>query len=74
MHATRLHQSYEQLPRAEFASLGQGNVAYVRPIDGDEDEKWAIFSADGTKLALLGSRDAAIAAIVQNDMTPLLVH
>lgn len=74
MQATRIHQTYQPLPQAEFASLGQGNVAYVRPVEGDEDERWGIFSADGTRLAALANRDIAIAAIVQNDMTPLLVH
>ncbi|MDE2005301.1 MAG: DUF1150 family protein [Rhodospirillales bacterium] len=63
------HLSAEQLAR-----LGLTQIAYVRPVLVDGTPGFAIHAADGTPMALAEDRGAAMAAIVQHDMIPLLVH
>lgn len=73
---------------SDFAHLGDGEVAYIKPMNGDEARRlfpaatalpdginlYALVSADGTPLALADSRNAAIANAIQNDLQPMSVH
>ena len=63
------HLSVEQL-----AQLGMSQLAYVKPIVMNGAPGFAIHAADGTPMAVTEDRDVAIAAIVQHEMTPALVH
>ncbi len=63
------HLSAEQLAR-----LGVSQIAYVRPVVVDGEPGFSIHAADGTPMAVAGDRGTALAAIVQHDMIPLLVH
>jgi hypothetical protein len=63
------HLSAEQL-----AKLGVSQIAYVKPVTVNGQHGFAIHAADGTPMALLGDRDVAMAAILQNEMHPLSVH
>ena len=76
------------LSASEFASLGDGEVAYTKQLDLDVARKlfpaltgalkgielYAVLGADGTPLALTDSRHAAIANAIENDLVPLSVH
>jgi hypothetical protein len=72
----------------EFASLGDGQVAYIREMDGAEAMRlfpaltgmpeginlFALLGADGTPLAITDSRGAAIANAIENDLEPVSLH
>jgi hypothetical protein len=59
---------------SDFAALGSGGVAYVKPVIHDGQPAYGIFGADGTAMAIATSRDLALAAIKQNDLEPLDAH
>lgn len=63
------HLSTEQL-----AQLGMSQLAYVKPIVMNGTPGFAIHAADGTPMAVTEDREVAIAAIVQHEMMPALVH
>jgi len=63
------HMSVEQL-----AQLGLAKLAYVKPIELNGSAGFAIHAADGTPMAVAADREVAIAAILQHEMIPALVH
>jgi hypothetical protein len=63
-----------KLSQEQFAQLGMTHVAYVKPVIVDGATGFAIHAADGTPMAMAADRDVAIAAIVQHEMVPALVH
>jgi hypothetical protein len=63
-----------KLSPEQFAQLGMTHVAYVKPVIVNGNSGFAIHAADGTPMALADNRDVAIAAIVQHEMMPALVH
>ena len=58
----------------QLAMLGVQQIAYVKPVVVNGTAAYAIHAADGTPMAIAGERDAALAAIVQHEMVPALVH
>ena len=63
------HISTEQL-----AELGVARIAYVKPVEVNGTQGFAIHAANGTPMALTGGLDVAMALIVQHEMVPALVH
>jgi hypothetical protein len=63
------HISAEQL-----AELGVSRIAYVKPVEVDGKQGFAIHAANGAPMALTEDRNVAIAVIVQHEMLPALVH
>ena len=63
-----------KLSAEQFAQLGVSRVAYVKPVVINGAAGFAIHAADGTPMAVAGDREVAIAAIVQHEMMPALVH
>jgi hypothetical protein len=57
-----------------FANLGQGQIAYIKPVLINDAAVWAIHGADGEPLAVAETRDAARAVVVQNDLEPFSIH
>ncbi|APT56908.1 DUF1150 family protein [Roseomonas gilardii] len=62
------------LSPADWASFGREQIAYIRPVVVDGVKAVAIHSADGTPIGAAPTADLAIAAIIQNEMEPVLVH
>ena len=62
------------LTTQDFASLGLGQIAYIRTVSVNGQEGYAVHAADGTPLTVLANREAAMGVIVQNDMEPLSAH
>jgi hypothetical protein len=62
------------LSELQLARLGLSQIAYVRPVVVDGTPGFAIHAADGTPMAVTGDEGTALAAIVQHDMIPALVH
>lgn len=58
----------------QLAELGEGLVAYVRPVISNGVTAFAIHAADGRPLALAGGLEAAMQAIQDHDMVAALVH
>ncbi len=55
----------------DFLTLGLGEVAYVKPASIDGGQGFAIHAADGVRLAVLATREAAVMAARQNDLEPI---
>jgi len=62
------------LSEQQLAALGVSHIAYVKPVVVNGVQGFAIHAADGTPMAVAGNRDVAIAAVVQHEMLPALVH
>lgn len=62
------------LSEVQLARLGLSQIAYVRAVVVDGTPGFAIHAADGTPMAVAADQGTALAAIVQHDMVPLLVH
>ena len=72
----------------EFTHLGEGEVAYIKPLHKDEAYRlfpaleeieddsplYSLHAADGTPLMLTDSRAEALADAIDNDLQPLSVH
>ena len=77
-----------QLDLAGFATLGEGQVAYVKPMRSDEVQRlfpqapqlapglqlFALLSASGEPILLADSRDAAVANAWQHDLETVSLH
>ncbi|HUN44494.1 MAG TPA: DUF1150 family protein [Acetobacteraceae bacterium] len=63
-----------KLSPEQFAQLGMAKLAYVKPVIVNGSAGFAIHAADGTPMAVAADREVAIAAIVQHEMLPALVH
>jgi hypothetical protein len=63
------HISAEQL-----AELGVARIAYVKPVEFNGAQGFAIHAANGAPMALIADRDVAIALIMQHEMVPALVQ
>jgi hypothetical protein len=62
------------LTQAQLMQLGMADLAYVKPVWMNGTTAFAIYAADGSPMAMAADCDMAIAAIVQHEMCPALVH
>lgn len=76
------------LTTAEFAALGAGQVAYLKPITSDELARifpqaphiepglqlFALLSADGAPILVTDSREAATANAWEHDLKMVSLH
>jgi len=76
------------LTAEQFAQLGDGVIAYVRPLLSQDAQRlfpqaphiqpglklFALLGADGTPIMLTDSRDAALANAWQNELQTVSVH
>ncbi len=58
----------------DFLTLGCQRIAYIKPIVVGDRQAFAVFAADGASLAVLEDRDSAVATVIYNEMTPLIVN
>lgn len=73
---------------ADLAALGEGHIAYVRPIRSDDVKRmfpqapdltpgldlFALLSASGAPILLADSRDVALANAMAHDLHPVSLH
>ncbi len=86
---TRDYETDKTIPIETLAGLGDGEIAYVRPITSDEVSElfpqvvpnlapglnlWALLGADGTPIMLADSRETAEVTAMQNDLHTVSVH
>lgn len=71
-----------------FAGLGGGRIAYVRPLNADQArgmfpsmptvapglELWALLGADGSPIMLADSREAVVLNAHENELEPVSLH
>lgn len=76
------------LTPAEFAHLGQGAIAYVKPIRSDDVSRlfpqapaiepgldlFMLLGADGLPIMLTDSKDAAVANAMEHQLQTVSVH
>lgn len=81
-------ESKAPLTVTEFAHLGQGHIAYVKPIRSDEVSRlfpqapeiqpgldlFMLLGADGLPIMLTDSKDAAVANAMENQLQTVSVH
>lgn len=81
-------QATVTITQQALAHLGEGHVAYVRPIRSDDLNRlfpqapalqpgldlFALLGADGTPIMVTDNRNAAIANAWEHDLTPVSVH
>ncbi len=63
-----------QLTQVQLQQLGVSQLAYVKPVMLNGAAAFAIHAADGSPMAVADDRDLAVAAILQHEMVPALVH
>ena len=62
------------LSQTQLLELGMEQMAYVKPVWMDGTTAFAIFAADGSPMAVAADCDMAVAAIMEHEMVPTLVH
>ena len=72
--ASAVIMDIRQISAAQLAQLGMQQVAYVKQVEVDGNQGFAIHAADGTPMAVAGDREVAIAAILEHEMVPAQVH
>ena len=63
-----------KLSQEQLMQLGMADLAYVKPVWLNGHTVFAIHAADGSPMAMAADCSLAIAAIVQHEMRPALVH
>jgi hypothetical protein len=72
--STSAAASLRQLSAADWAAFGVQQIAYIRPVLVNGVRGIAIHAADGTPIGAAPDARLAVAAILQHDMEPALVH
>ena len=57
------------LTQIDLADVGLDQIAYIRPVVIDEKPAWSIYNAAGEAVGATPTREQAIVAILQNDLT-----
>ncbi len=69
-----MHEEMKTMSPDAFAMLGGQEIVYIKPVTRNGARGFAIYAANGQELALLNSHEAALDAIAENDMVPVLLH
>ena len=62
------------MSEGEWAMFGVADLAFVKPIIEDGEPRYAIYAADGTRMAVVPDRDLAFMVVRQNNLEPASVH
>ena len=63
-----------QITADQLQQLGVSQLAYVKPVMLNGAAMFAIHAADGSPMAVAEDRNLALAAIMEHEMIPTLVH
>ena len=63
-----------QITQDQLQQLGVSQLAYIKPVMLNGAAMFAIHAADGSPMAVSDDRNLALAAIVEHEMIPTLVH
>lgn len=81
-------RTIDELSNTDFAALGEGHLAYLRRMSSDDIRAkfpsaqsirpginlWALFSADGTPLAVSDDRSSILASASENELMTVSLH
>ncbi len=67
-------QQWREITTQDLAALGVNDVAYIKQVDKDGSTGFAVCAANGRKLAMAPSYEAAISLIHQNEMEAATLH
>lgn len=62
------------LSATDLARFGLQEIAYLRPVVVEGVKAIAIHAADGTQIGAAPNAQLAMAAILQHEMEPVMVH
>ncbi len=62
------------LSSQDFLNFGAQQIAYIRKVDVDGAEAFAVHDADGTPLSVMDTLDSAMVVARYNDLEPATVH
>lgn len=57
-----------------MSMMGVDRLAYVKPINDEEMISYAVYAADGTRLATFECRDEAFKTVRNHNLTPVNIH
>lgn len=77
-----------ELSPQDLALLGEGDLGYIREIEGTEAQRllgsqasvssnsrlFCLYNADGTPISISGSREAAEGSAFEHELMPMSVH
>jgi hypothetical protein len=63
-----------ELSSQDFAGLGLNVLAYVKPVEHEGQDAYAVHTADGQPVAITSTRALALALIRQHDLEPVDAH
>lgn len=83
-----MKQANADLTQAEFAGIGNGEVAYIRKIRTEEVSRcfpeapdidpgvdlWALFGADGTPILLTDNRSSTFYKAAEDELKTVSLH
>ena len=67
-------EDVRRMSPGDLMVLGVSNLAYVKPVEVEGQSLFAVFTADGTQVAMLPSREAAVATILRHDLEAVSIH
>ncbi len=67
-------EDVRRMSQGDLMALGVSDLAYVKPVEIEGQSLFAVFTADGTQVAVLPSRDAAVATILRHDLEVVSIH
>lgn len=70
-----LRQSLRMLSDRDFLAFGVHEVAYIKPVQTEEGRTvYSICSADGKPVLVMDNKNAALAAILHNNLEPVTLQ
>ena len=67
-------QVLRSLSSSAFLSLGVNQIAYIKPVDVMQQTAYALYAADGSRLAVIETLEGAVIAARQNDLDPVTLQ
>lgn len=65
---------HEMISDMIMSMMGVDRLAYVKSVNDDEDTYYAVYAADGTRLATFDCRDEAFFTVRKHNLTPVSIH
>ncbi|MCB8837321.1 DUF1150 domain-containing protein [Aurantimonas sp. VKM B-3413] len=83
-----MSESINTISQTDLAAIGEGHLAYLRKMSSDEIRArfpaaqaiqpglslWALFSADGTPLAVSDDRGSILESAFENELQTVSIH
>ena len=67
-------EDVRRMSQGDLMVLGVSDLAYVKPVEIEGQNLFAVYTADGNRVAVLPSRDAAVATILRHDLEVVSLH